>query len=153
MTSTRSSSNLNEFSCLLAEIDQSFAEQATLELQEKREQLQREVIPLQAADISQKYNTGKRKPNKRDVPGLAADNARLRQELEYCIKDQQDVFQLHQKTERERQELQEVAKTLSYESKRRINFGKRWQPPRKESRQSALHLSNRQEPVGANKTE
>lgn len=44
--------------------------------------------------------------------GVAADNARLRQELEYSIKDQHDVFQLYQKTERERQSLQEDANTL-----------------------------------------
>lgn len=97
----------------VAEQSQTHAEQATLELQERREQLQREVAPLQAAaDVAQEYNEGKRKPNKRDVPSLAADNARLRQELEYSIKDQHDVFQLYQKTERERQSLQEDAKTL-----------------------------------------
>ncbi len=96
-----------------AEISQAHAEQATLELQEKREKLQREVTPLQAAaDVAQEYNSGKRKPNKRDVPALAADNARLRQELEYSIKDQYDVFQLYQKTERERQSLQEDARIL-----------------------------------------
>ena len=96
-----------------AEQSQSHAEQATHELEEKREQLQREVTPLQAAaDVAQEYNTGKRKPNKRDVPALAADNARLKQELEYSIKDQHDVFQLYQKTERERLSLQEDAKTL-----------------------------------------
>lgn len=96
-----------------AEQSQSHAEQATHELKEKREQLQREVTPLQAAaDVAQEYNTGKRKPNKRDVPALAADNARLKQELEYSIKDQHDVFQLYQKTERERLSLQEDAKTL-----------------------------------------
>ena len=96
-----------------AEQSQAHAEQATHELEEKREQLQREVAPLQAAaNVAQEYNAGKRKPNKRDVPTLAADNARLKQELEYSIKDQHDVFQLYQKTERERQSLQEDAKTL-----------------------------------------
>ena len=96
-----------------AEQNQAHAEQATHELEEKREQLQREVAPLQAAaDVAHQYNAGKRKPNKKDVPALAADNARLRQELEYSIKDQHDVFQLYQKTERERRELQEDAKTL-----------------------------------------
>ena len=96
-----------------AEQSQAHAEQATHELEEKREQLQREVAPLQAAaNVAQEYNAGKRKPNKRDVPTLAADNARLKQELEYSIKDQHDVFQLYQKTERERQSLQEDAKSL-----------------------------------------
>lgn len=96
-----------------AEQSQAHAEQATHELEEKREQLQREVAPLQAAaDVAQEYNAGKRKPNKKDVPALAADNARLKQELEYSIKDQHDVFQLYQKTERERLSLQEDAKTL-----------------------------------------
>lgn len=96
-----------------AEKNQAQAEQATHELEEKREQLQREVAPLQAAaDVALEYNAGKRKPNKKDVPALAADNARLKQELEYSIKDQHDVFQLYQKTERERLSLQEDAKTL-----------------------------------------
>ena len=96
-----------------AEQSQAYAEQATHELEEKRKQLQREVTPLQAAaDVAQEYNSGKRKPNKKDVPALAADNARLRQELEYSIKDQHDVFQLYQKTERERQALEKDAKTL-----------------------------------------
>ncbi len=96
-----------------AEQSQAHAKQATLELQERREQLQREVAPLQAAaEVALEYNAGKRKPSKKDVPALAADNARLRQELEYSIKDQHDVFQLYQKTERERRELQEDAKTL-----------------------------------------
>ena len=96
-----------------AEQSQAHTEQVTHELEEKRKQLQREVAPLQAAaDVAQEYNAGKRKPNKKDVPALAADNARLRQELEYSIKDQHDVFQLYQKTERERLSLQEDAKTL-----------------------------------------
>ena len=96
-----------------AEQSQANAKQVTHELEEKREQLQREVAPLQAeADVAQEYNAGKRKPNKKDVPALAADNARLRKELEYSIKDQHDVFQLYQKTERERLSLQEDAKTL-----------------------------------------
>ena len=96
-----------------AEQSQAHAEQATFELQERHKQLQREIAPLQAAaDVAQEYNEGKRKPNKRDVPALAADNARLKQELAYSIKDQHDVFQLYQKTERERRELQEDAKAL-----------------------------------------
>ena len=96
-----------------AEKSQAHVEQTTLKLEEKREQLLREVAPLQAAaDVAQEYNAGKRKPNKKDVPALAADNARLRKELEYSIKDQHDVFQLYQKTERERLSLQEDAKTL-----------------------------------------
>ena len=96
-----------------AEKSQAHVEQTTLKLEEKRKQLQREVAPLQAAaDVAQEYNAGKRKPNKKDVPALAADNAWLRQELEYSIKDQHDVFELYQKTERERLSLQEDAKTL-----------------------------------------
>lgn len=96
-----------------AEQNQAHAEQATHELEEKRKKLQREVAPLQAAaNVAQEYNSGKRKPNKKDVPVLAADNARLKQELEYSIKDQHDVFQLYQKTERERQALEKDAKTL-----------------------------------------
>ena len=84
-----------------AEHSQAHAKQVTYELEEKREQLQREVAPLQAAaDVAQEYNSGKRKPNRKDVPALAADNARLRQELEYSIKDQHDVFQLYQKARR-----------------------------------------------------
>ena len=96
-----------------AEKSQAHVEQTTLKLEEKREQLLREVAPLQAAAaVAQEYNEGKRKPNKKDVPALAADNARLKQELGYSIKDQHDVFQLYQKTERERLSLQDDAKTL-----------------------------------------
>ena len=67
---------------------------------------------LENPALAMEYNEGKRKPNKKDVPTLAADNARLKQELEYSIKDQHDVFQLYQKTERERLSLQEDANTL-----------------------------------------
>lgn len=102
-----------QFRADIAEARQAHAEQATHELEERREQLQREFAPLQAAaDVAQEYNSGKRKPNKKDVPALAADNARLKQELEYSTKDQHDVFELYQKTERERQALEKDAKTL-----------------------------------------
>lgn len=76
-----------------SEQSQAHTERATHAVEEKCEQLQREVASLQAAaDVAQEYNAGKRKPNKKDVPTLAADNARSRQELEYRTKDRQEVF-------------------------------------------------------------
>ena len=97
----------------IAEARQAHAQREAQRLEQRQEQLQREVAPLQsAADVAKEYLDGKKKPDKRDVPALAADNARLRQELEYSTKDQQDVFQLYQRTERERQALEKDAKTL-----------------------------------------
>lgn len=97
----------------IAEARQAHAQREAQRLEQRQEQLQREVAPLQAAaSVAQEYADGKKKPDKRDVPVLAADNARLRQELEYSTKDQRDVFQLYQKTERERQALEKDAKTL-----------------------------------------
>ena len=102
-----------KFMADIAEARQAHAQREAQRLEQRQEQLQREVAPLQAAaDVAKEYTDGKKKPDKRDVPVLAADNARHRQELEYSTKDQQDVFQLYQRTERERQALDKDAKTL-----------------------------------------
>lgn len=102
-----------QFRADIAEARQAHAEREAQRLEQMQEQLQREVAPLQAAaDVAKEYTDGKKKSDKRDVPVLAADNARLRQELEYSTKDQHDIFQLYQKTERERQALEKDAKTL-----------------------------------------
>ena len=72
-----------------------------------------------AADILQEYNDGRRKLNKRDLPVIAAEAAKLKAEngqlearLQISARDQHDVFTLYQKTEREKQALQGDADIL-----------------------------------------
>ena len=59
------------------------------------------------------YSDGRRKLNKRDLPIIAAEAAKLKAEngqleerLQISVRDQSDVFNLYQKTEREKQALQ-----------------------------------------------
>ena len=67
----------------------------------------------------QEYNEGRRKLNKRDLPVIAAEAAKLKAEngqleerLEVSRRDQHDVFNLYQKTEREKRALQSDADIL-----------------------------------------
>ena len=67
----------------------------------------------------QEYNEGRRKLNKRDLPVIAAEAAKLKTEngqleerLQISARDQSDVFTLYQKTEREKQALQSDADVL-----------------------------------------
>ena len=104
----------------IAERRQAYANHATQQLEDRQAQLQREVAPLQAAaEILQEYSGGKRKLNKKDLPVIAAEaaklkteNGQLEEQLQLSIRDQQDVFRLYQKTERERRSLEDDAKTL-----------------------------------------
>lgn len=103
-----------------AEQRQVHAEQKTQQLEDRQKQLQRETTPLQAAaEVLQEYNDGRRKLNKRDLPVIAAEAAKLKAEngqleerLQISARDQHDVFTLYQKTEREKQALQSDADVL-----------------------------------------
>ena len=103
-----------------AEQRQVHAEQETKQLEDRQKRLQQDTAPLQAAiDVLQEYSDGKRKLNKRDLPVIAAEAAKLKVEngqleerLQISARDQSDVFTLYQKTEREKQALQGDADVL-----------------------------------------
>ena len=105
---------------LIAESRQVHAERKTQQLEDRQEQLQRDTAPLQAAaEVLQEYSDGRRKFNKRDLPVIAAEAAKLKAEngqleerLQISTRDQSDVFTLYQKTEREKQALQSDADVL-----------------------------------------
>lgn len=96
------------------------AEEATQALEEKQKQLQKDTASLQAAaEVLQEYSDGKRKLNKRDLPVIAAEaaklkaeNGQLEQQLEVSRRDQSDVFTLYQKTEQLNRQLKGDADTL-----------------------------------------
>ena len=66
----------------------------------RQKQLQRDTAPLQAAaDVLREYSDGKRKLNKRDLPVIAAEAAKLKAEngqleerLQISARDQSDVL-------------------------------------------------------------
>ena len=58
------------------------------------------------------YAEGSRKPNKKDVPALAAELARTKTELQYSTKDQHGLFQELQQAERKNANLQRSADLL-----------------------------------------
>ena len=103
-----------------AEQRQVHAEEATQALEERQKQLQQDTAPLQAAaEVLQEYSDGKRKLNKRDLPVIAAEaaklkakNGQLEQQLEVSRRDQHDVFTLYQKTEQLNRQLKSDADTL-----------------------------------------
>ena len=96
-----------------AEQRQAHAEEHTAELARQRERLEREVSPLQAAaEALREYAEGSRKPNKKDVPALAAELAKTKTELQYSTKDQHGLFQELQQAERKNAELQRSADLL-----------------------------------------
>ena len=98
----------------IAEQRQVHAEQKTQQFEDRQKQLQQNTAPLQAAaEILLEYSDGRRKLNKRDLPVIAAEAAKLKAEngqleerLQISARDQSDVFNLYQKTEREKQALQ-----------------------------------------------
>ena len=112
--------SIAEQGALSAEQRQVHAEQRTQQLEDRQKQLQRDTAPLQAAtDVLQEYSDGRRKLNKRDLPVIAAEAAKLKAEncqleerLQISARDQHDVFNLYQKTEREKQALQNDADVL-----------------------------------------
>ena len=105
---------------LIAESRQVHAERKTQQLEDRQEQLQRDTAPLQAAaEVLQEYSDGRRKFNKRDLPVIAAEaaklkaeNSQLKERLQNSARDQSDVFNLSQKTERAKQSLQSDADVL-----------------------------------------
>ena len=104
----------------IAEQRQVHAERETQQLEDRQRQLQCDTAPLQAAaDVLQDYSNGRRKLNKRDLPVIAAEAAKLKAEncqleerLQISVRDQHDVFTLYQKSEREKQALQGNADVL-----------------------------------------
>ena len=104
----------------IAEQRQVHAERKTQQLEDRQKQLQRDMAPLQAAaEILLEYSDGRRKLNKRDLPVIAAEAAKLKAEngqleerLQISARDQRDVFALYQRTEREKQALQGDADAL-----------------------------------------
>ena len=104
---------LAEQNASIAEQRQAHAEERTADLFKQRERLEREVSPLQAAaEALREYAEGTRKPNKKDVPALAAELARTKTELQYSTKDQHGLFQELQQAERKNAELQRSADLL-----------------------------------------
>ena len=104
---------LAEQNVSIAEQRQAHAEERTADLFKRQERLEREVSPLQAAaEALREYAEGTRKPNKKDVPALAAELARTKTELQYSTKDQHGLFQELQQAERKNAELQRSADLL-----------------------------------------
>ena len=89
-----------QFRAKLAEGRQAHAEREAERLESERERLTREVAPLTAAAEALKEASGKR-PDKRQIPALIAENARLAKELEYSRKDQHGLYTELQKSEKE----------------------------------------------------
>ena len=109
-----------EQAAVSAEQRQVHAERTTQQLEDRQKQLQRDTAPLQAAaNVLREYSDGRRKLNKRNLPVIAAEAAKLKAEneqleerLQISARDQSDVFNLYQKTEREKQALQGDADVL-----------------------------------------
>ena len=100
-----------QFRADLAEGRQAHAEREAQRLERERERLTREVAPLSAAAEAFKQASGK-KPDKRQIPALVAENARLEKELEYSIKDQHGLYTELQASEKENAALKRDADTL-----------------------------------------
>ena len=100
-----------QFRAELAEGRQAHAEREAERLESERERLTREVAPLTAAAEAFREATVKR-PDKRQIPALFAENARLAKELEYSRKDQHGLYTELQKSEKERAALKANADTL-----------------------------------------
>ena len=103
-----------QFRADLAEGRQAYAERATQKLESERERLTREVAPLTAAAEAFRQASGK-KPDKKQIPALIAENARLEKELEYSRKDQHGLFTELQESEKEKASLKreaEITRTL-----------------------------------------
>ncbi len=103
-----------QFRADIAEGRQGYAERATQKLESERERLTREVAPLTAAAEAFRQAGGK-KPDKKQIPALLAENARLEKELEYSRKDQHGLYTELQKSEKEKAILKreaEITRTL-----------------------------------------
>ena len=103
-----------QFRADLAEGRQAHAEREAQRLEREREHLTREVAPLTAAAEAFRQASGK-KPDKKQIPALLAENARLEKELEYSRKDQHGLYTELQKSEKEKAILKreaEITRTL-----------------------------------------
>ena len=100
-----------QFRADLAEGRQAHAEREAQRLEREHERLSREVAPLTAAAEAFKQASGT-KPDKRQIPALLAENARLEKELEYSIKDQHGLYTELQASEKENAALKRDADTL-----------------------------------------
>ena len=103
-----------QFRADIAEGIQGHAERATQKLESERERLTREVAPLTAAAEAFRQASGK-KPDKKQIPVLLAEIARLKTELEYSHEDQHGLFTELQKSEKEKAILKreaEITRTL-----------------------------------------
>ena len=103
-----------QFRADIAEGRQAHAERETQKLESERERLTREVAPLTAAAEAFKQASEK-KPDKKQIPALIAENARLEKELEYSIKDQHGLYAELQESEKEKAALKrdaEITRTL-----------------------------------------
>lgn len=100
-----------QFRADLAEGRRAHAEREAQRLERERERLTREVAPLSAAAEAFRQASGK-KPDKRQIPALLAENARLEKELEYSIKDQHGLYTELQASEKENAALKRDADTL-----------------------------------------
>ena len=103
-----------QFRADLAEGRQGHAERATLQLESERERLTREVAPLTAAAEAFRQASGA-KPDKKQIPALLAEIARLKTELKYSHEDQHGLFTELQKSEKEKAILKreaEITRTL-----------------------------------------
>ena len=103
-----------QFRADIAEGRQSHAERATQKLESERERLTREVAPLTAAAEAFRQ-AGEKKPDKKQIPVLLAEIARLKTELEYSHEDQHGLFTELQKSEKEKAALKreaEITRTL-----------------------------------------
>ena len=100
-----------QFRADLAEGRRAHAEREAQRLERERERLTREVAPLSAAAEAFRQ-AGEKKPDKRQIPALLAENARLEKELEYSIKDQHGLYTELQASEKENAALKRDADTL-----------------------------------------
>ena len=103
-----------QFRADLAEGRQAYAKRATQKLESERERLTREVAPLTAAAEAFRQASEK-KPDKKQIPALPAENARLKTELKYSHADQHGLYAELQKSEKEKAILKreaEITRTL-----------------------------------------
>lgn len=103
-----------QFRADIAEGRQAYAERATQKLESERERLTREVAPLSAAAEAFRQASGK-KPDKKQIPALLAENARLKTELKYSQADQHGLYTELQESEKEKAILKrkaEITQTL-----------------------------------------
>ena len=100
-----------QFRADLAEGRQAHAEREAQRLERERERLTREVAPLTAAAEAFRQASEK-KPDKKQIHALLAENARLKTELKYSHADQHGLYAELQKSEKENAALKRDADTL-----------------------------------------